>query len=537
MTAALRRTVLLAAVGSLVAGCAVDQQKEVDTYRRVLNASSPKPADYDGDRPLPLIDALALANQNNEQLALSGEDYLQALIDKNRAVAGFLPTISFQPTFAIEQKQNNVSPGNLTGTGTGTGSGTGSGAGTGTGTDTGTGGGTGTGVAVNSTSSSLITRGFRRLNGEANYAVQAPIVGSLNLFRGGYDLATLRSTEFTGEQRRQLLLDTQSTVLLNVAQTYYAVLRSEQSVAVLSTTLSTQEARLKDVQQQFANGLATRLAVSQTRAQLDATRAALVLAEGDVRNGRNTLAFLVGHDRVGGALSDEFATPASVGDETEFERQALRDRPDVLAAAVAVKAARERVSAAVAQYYPSVTLNVQAFLYREYYSDASKWSSVLAVNLPIFTAGLIEADVRTAWSRLRQAALSESYTRRQAINEVRTSFQNLQTADARVAALRDETAAAAEAYGQSQAAFQNNLAINLDVLTSQDQLLQAQLDLAGVQYDRTVFFLDLLRASGRLTVNNVIATAAEPGPTTKPTTQVTTPAAPPTPAEGPGTAR
>ena len=533
MTAAQRRSVLIVVVSVFVAGCAVDQQQEVETYRHVLNANSPKAADYNGERPLSLIDALALANQNNEQLALSGEDYLQALIDKNRAVAGFLPTISFQPTFTIEQAQNNTSPASLTGTGAGTGSGTG----TGTGTDTGSGGGTGTGVAVNSTSSSLITRGFRRLNGESNYAFQAPVVGSLNLFRGGYDLATLRSTEFTGEQRRQLLLDTQSTVLLNVAQTYYAVLRSEQSVAVLATTLSTQEARLKDVQQQFANGLATRLAVSQTRAQLDATRATLVLARGDVQNGRNTLAFLLGRDRVGGALSDECATPAVAGDETDFEREALRSRPDVLAAAVAVKAARERVNAAVAQYYPSVTLNVQGFLYREYYADASKWSSVLAVNLPIFTAGLIEADVRTAWSRLRQAALSESYTRRQALNEVRTGFQNLQTADARAAALRDEVAAAAEAYGQSQSAFQNNLAINLDVLTSQDQLLQAQLDLAGVQYDRTVYFLDLLRASGRLTVNNVIATAAEPGPTTKPTTQITLPQTPPTPPGGPGTAR
>jgi len=34
------------------------------------------------------------------------------------------------------------------------------------------------------------------------------------------------------------------------------------------------------------------------------------------------------------------------------------------------------------------------FLYREFFSDASKWNAILAANLPIFSAGLIEADVR-----------------------------------------------------------------------------------------------------------------------------------------------
>ncbi|MDB5325596.1 MAG: outer rane efflux protein [Phycisphaerales bacterium] len=503
------RSPVLVLLGSLsaagLAGCAVDQNKEVATYRHVLDSTSPKAQAYDGNRPLTLVDALSLANQNNERLASSGEDYLQALIDKHRAVAGFLPTISFQPSFAIEQEQNSSNIANTTGTSTG---------GTGTGTDT----STGTSAAASAGNATLITRGFRRLHGDTIYATQAPVVGSMNLFRGGYDLATVRSAEFTVEQRRQLLLDAQATVLLNVAQTYYAVLRSERSVDVLANTLKVQQARLKDVQQQYANGLATKLAVSQTRAQVDATRVTLVLADGDVKNGRSTLAFIIGSDRVGGQLADEFSTPMVLDNPEAFEAEAVLNRQDLLAAVAAQKAARERVTAAIAQYYPSVTLNVEGFLYREYFADASKWSALLSVNLPIFSAGRIEADVRTAWSRLRQASLDESYLRRQALNDVRTSYQNVMTADSRVSALRDEVEAANDAYKQSQDAFNNNLAINLDVLSSQDQLLSSQLDLAGAQYDRTVYYLDLMRSSGRLTVNQVIAMLASPGPTTRPTT-------------------
>ena len=92
----------------------------------------------------------------------------------------------------------------------------------------------------------------------------------------------------------------------------------------------------------------------------------------------------------------------------------------------------------------------------------------------------------------------------------------MKTADSRVGALRDEVEAANDAYKQSQGAFANNLAINLDVLTAQDQLLSSQLDLAGSQFDRTVYYIDLLRASGRLTVNQIFATLATPGPRTQP---------------------
>ena len=546
-----RRALTAAAVGLTIvtlAGC-VDQGKEVATYRRVIDASSPEPQAYDGDRDLSLVDALAFANRHNEQIASSGEDYLQALIDENRAVAGFLPTIAFQPSFTIEQTprtntslQNTTGNGTSTGTGTGTANGGGTTGGTGTGTSTGggttagagtgiggtdTGGGTGTGAAtggtaggaataVNAAGSSLVSNGFRRLNGESVYNVQAPVVGSLNLFRGGYDLANVRATRQFSEERKQLLLNAQTTVLLNVAQTYYAVLRSERAVDVLNNTLDVQQARLRDVTQQFNNGLATRLDVAQTRAQLDATRVTLVLAQGDVKNGRSTLGLLMGSDRVAGKLSDEFATPLQLPTEQEYEREALRSRQDLLAAGFEINSANYRVKAALAQYYPSVTLNVEGFLYRQYYSDASKWSALLNINLPIFSAGLIEADVRTAWSQLRQAALNESYVRRQALTDVRTAYQNLITADQRTAALRDEVQAASDAFGQSQGAFRNSLAINLDVLTSQNQLLQSQLDLAGAQYDRSVYYLDVLRASGTLTVNQVIAIIAKPGPTTEP---------------------
>ena len=58
--------------------------------------------------------------------------------------------------------------------------------------------------------------------------------------------------------------------------------------------------------------------------------------------------------------------------------------------------------------------------------------------------------------------------------------------------------AADEALRQAQAQFANGLAILLDVLTAQDQLLSAQLQLTSARFDRSVFYLNLLRADGQL---------------------------------------
>ena len=110
----------------------------------------------------------------------------------------------------------------------------------------------------------------------------------------------------------------------------------------------------------------------------------------------------------------------------------MLNREDFLAADAAVDAAKHNVDAAVAEYYPSVSINASGFLYREFYADASKWDAILSANLPIFSAGIIEADVRLAWSQLRQAALNESAVRRQILNDVQTSYENFATSQQRV---------------------------------------------------------------------------------------------------------
>jgi outer membrane protein len=447
------------AAALLLAGCAVDPKREVATYRQVLDPGAPATQPYDSRRLLTLSQALALANQNDERLGRSGEDYVQSLIDKNRAVAAFLPTVSLMPSYATPAA--TAVPG---------------------------------AVRTSKTTDNL----------------QVPLVGSWNVFRGGGDTATLHASEATIAQHRELLLDLQATVLLNVAQTYYQVLRSEQQVEVLSHSLQVQNARVADMQQRLANGLATQLEVAQTRAQADATEVALIQARTDAADGRILLAFLIGVPAVDGALQDDLRIPEPVPPLDDFEQQALAHRQDLHAAQDAVRAARFAVDAAIAEYYPSVSLNAAAFLTPEWLVSPAKWNSLLVANLPIFTAGIIAADVRTAWSRLRQAALTQQQTRRQIHNDVHTAYQNLADNLSSLRKLADQVAAARDAYDQARSAYDNGLAINLDVLTAQDQYQTAQLQLVSTTLDRRVLYCDLVRTTGALVTSAATAPATAP---------------------------
>jgi outer membrane protein TolC len=449
----------------LLAGC-VNQKKEVQTYRDVLDEHLPKPKPLEPVETLTLERALGLANADNEQIASQGETYLQSLINKNRAVAAFLPTVSFQPNFTIEQAPGgNASP-------------------------------TSSGAPSRSAAAAAASSGGFVQSGSVLHRFEAPVVGSMNL--SYYSVPNLKSAEMTVIQQKQLLIDAQATILLNVAQTYYQILISEQQVAVLQHSLSVQEARVRDVQGRYDVHLALALEVSQTVSEEAATRVSLTQALSDVRNGRRTLAILIGVSQVDGPLVDDTVVPDQLDSMPFYVAQALAHRQDLLAAEAAVKAARYAVDAAIAEYYPSVTLNVAGFLYRESFTDATKWDAILLGNLPIFSAGIIEADVRAAWSRLRQAALSESYLHRQIDESVQIAYENFVTSSSKLVDLQREVQASSDAYQQSVQLERNGLAIPLDVLTAQDRLLNSQLQYTDEVFSRTIFYLDLIRAVGDL---------------------------------------
>jgi len=127
---------------------------------------------------------------------------------------------------------------------------------------------------------------------------------------------------------------------------------------------------------------------------------------------------------------------------------------------------------------------------------------------------VIHANVRSALSRLRQARLEESSTRRSIEEDVRLAHSNLQASADRLKELQISRDAAREALRQAEGNYTAGRATNLERLVAQDQVLSAELQLATATYDQKLFYLNLQRVTGRIT--DVIQTEAATPPSTQP---------------------
>jgi outer membrane protein len=338
-------------------------------------------------------------------------------------------------------------------------------------------------------------------------------VGQINLFNGFRDVAGLRRAELTAEQRRLLLLDQQTALLINVAETYYQVLRDESAVRVLEVSIQYQEARVRDTTARVRLGVASLLDLAQSRSELAATRVSLTQARTDAANARAALAYLIGVGRVLGPLTDAFSVPSPLPGLGLFQAIAAEQRADLLAARYAVRAARQNVAVAFGQYYPSVSFSLDYLLFRDP-DVGGLWSLGLSGNVPIFSAGRIEADVRAAWSQYRQASLAESNTRRQIAQQVEQAYHNLAGSTRQLGDLAEEVDAARQSLELAERSYQLGSATNLDVLSAQSTLQNAQRQLADERFAEKTFYLDLLRQVGQLNLK----TPAELPPTTQPAT-------------------
>lgn len=467
MTARAWTTLGLLAAAAIPA-CAVDQKREVQAYQDLASVGGEAPI-VERDAPLSLETALRLAAANNERLGIGGESLVQALAEKQRAASSLLPTLDVFGNFTFRE---NVGDG---------------------GTDS-------NGSSSSNSRNTIFDGGLR-----AQYT----------LLTGMSDFANVRSLDATIEQQRWLVLDLRETLLLETARAYYTVAAAEQLVSVIESSMAVQAERLRDIRGRQAVGFARPLDVAQIEAQASATAVTLLNAQNTLRNARSLLALLTAADVHDSPLTDEFDPPA--GPATDRPGGGLIDlalvhRQDVIAADAAVRASRELVDAAIGRYYPTITLNLDYFLTRQSVPTDRDWAGLITINFPLFSAGQIDAQVRSAWSRFRQDLLQYSLTRRQVEADVRIAHEDLRSAELRVAELGRQVRAAEESLRQAEASFAAGLGTNLERIAAQDQVLGAQLAIARERFALKIAYLVLRRATGTLTAATISEAPLPPVP-------------------------
>jgi outer membrane protein len=132
----------------------------------------------------------------------------------------------------------------------------------------------------------------------------------------------------------------------------------------------------------------------------------------------------------------------------------------------------------------------------------------LQVNVPIFSGYSVQNRIKETLL-LEDKAQSDLEASRRTIGQgTRTAYFGVQSLVSRVAALEAAESSTKLALEATQLGYKVGVRVNLDVLNAQQQLYQAQRDLAKARYDVLVNSLKLRQAAGILQPQDIAATNA-----------------------------
>lgn len=317
---------------------------------------------------------------------------------------------------------------------------------------------------------------------------------SLNVpvWTGGREASALSGAKARVQAGLATLRATEQDVLLRAATAYVDVLRAQKVAEVNRSHEREAESELSAAKRRAAAGELRRPDVAATEAQAAQGRARLTQAEGDLDLAKQVFTGVVGAEPNN---LQPAKLPPGLPAMRDEALAASADSPTLAAARYTVDAAHDAIRSARAQMAPSVAA-VGSLGY-------PVSSGELVLNIPLLDGGLAESQARGAKQELAQRRLELDGQQIAARQDAVTAWQSLQTARASLDADQAQvTAARATRDGLAREAAQG-LRTQLEVLGSEQHLLDAELALVGAEHDEIVGAYRLLAATGHLTAQDL----------------------------------
>ena len=340
--------------------------------------------------------------------------------------------------------------------------------------------------------------------GSTPTSTDLPRMGELtateSLYKGGKTEAQTRVADYDVLAERGRLDLSEETTLLNAALAYINVVEDQ---ALLELNLSNEKVlttQLEATRDRFTVGEVTRTDVSQAEAQLSAAHAGVQAAASQLEVVR------ANYRNVVGALPGQLVDPGEPGGLPGTREEALglaeRENPNVTTALYTERAALANVDVQLSGLLPSLSLQATLSKAEEQVSkiDDTSVAQVLAVlSLPVYTGGLVEAQVRQAKEQVGQNRLLVEQAQRQAIQDAANAWDTLVSARAQAVSFQDQIKANQVALEGTQQEALAGLRTVLDILNAQQALLTSQVSLVQSRHDAIQAAYNLLDATGRLT--------------------------------------
>lgn len=317
------------------------------------------------------------------------------------------------------------------------------------------------------------------------------------LVEGKIDVAKLGKTSAQEE-----ILRVEQATKYSAIEGYYGLLAYQELQGVYHEAVDNLQGHLDNVQAQYNVGTKAKVDVLSSDVSLANAKTTAITADNNVAVAESNLNNILGLPLETKLNLADHQLPfdtynISLQEATDY---AMKYRPEVLQAAIAVQEAERNIDIADAGNKPTVAITGGNDWADNTFPgiDANKrsWKVAAGVTYNFYDGGATKAKVNQAKQDLLVARETEQKTREAVQLEVKQAYLNIRSAAQKVEETQTVVDQARENYRIQNIRYQAGVGINLDVLDAQLSLNEAQVNHIQALYDYNVGIAKLEQVMG-----------------------------------------
>jgi outer membrane protein len=351
-------------------------------------------------------------------------------------------------------------------------------------------------VNANSSASDFSSEGASRIDpvtgqvlsgNTTNRSLNASLSASVDLFTGFRRGAELQAARAGQQQASAGLVDARFQQALTTTNQFFDALSAAQLVGVREASVRRAEEQLKVSVAKLHAGSATRSDSLRSLVTLGNTQLDLIQAETDLATAEANLARLVGETGRVRALDDSSFRRVVAGVDTQALRQEAEAKsPRIQNAVASAEVARANLRASRSAYWPSLTLGANTSWNASRANDYAFFNQrqvSLLLNWSLFNRFDRELTIAQREASFDVAEASAADERRGVEAELTQRLAELAAARSKIDITATSVAAATEDLRVQQERYRLGASTIVDVLTSQEALNQAEVDVVNARFD------------------------------------------------------
>ena len=318
-----------------------------------------------------------------------------------------------------------------------------------------------------------------------------------------------REAGFKAAQAEAVFGQAAQDLVVRVAQGYFDVLGSQDSLAFIQAQKIAISEQLAQAKRNFEVGTATITDTHEAQARYDLATAQEIAAQSDLEIKQRTLQQTIGKfpDRLA-PLREKFElNPPKPNVMEDWATAAGKQAFQVRVQEALVEIARREIERSRSGHLPTLNLvgnvgtssqSFSAIGTSSIPSDAINRNIGLQVAIPLYAGGNVSSLVRQAVANREKAEQDLENSRRTAALAARQSYLGVTNGMAQVRALEAALVSSRSALDSNKLGYEVGVRINIDVLNAQQQVFSTLRDLSKARYDTIVNGLKLKAAAGTL---------------------------------------